>query len=58
MHNLKANFDIFIGLTKSYFSDRIKEFDNLESNQFNINFEKRFDLIKAFSESSDHQQKA
>ncbi|WP_318349333.1 IS982 family transposase [Aquipluma nitroreducens] len=31
MHNLKANFDKFIGLTKSFFSDRINEFDNFQS---------------------------
>ena len=31
MHNLKANFDKFIGLTKSFFSDRIDEYDNFQS---------------------------
>lgn len=31
MHNLKANFDKFIGLSKSFFSDRIKEFGNFQS---------------------------
>jgi len=31
MHNLKANFDKFFGLTKSFFSDRINEFDNFQS---------------------------
>ena len=30
LHNLKANFDKFIGLTKSYFSDRINEFENFQ----------------------------
>ena len=31
MHNLKANFDKFFGLTKSFFSDRINDFNNLQS---------------------------
>lgn len=31
MHNLKANFDKFIGLTKSFFYDRINSFDNFQS---------------------------
>ena len=31
IHNLKANSDKFIGLTKSFFSDRINEFDNFQS---------------------------
>jgi hypothetical protein len=31
MHNLKANFDKFFGLTKSFFSDQINEFDNFQN---------------------------
>ena len=30
MHKLKASFDMFIRLTKSFFSDRINEFDNFQ----------------------------
>ena len=30
MHNLKTNFDKFIGLTKSFFHDRINDFDNFQ----------------------------
>ena len=31
MHNLKTNFDKFFGITKSFFSNRINEFDNFQS---------------------------
>jgi hypothetical protein len=31
MHNPKTNFDKFIGITKSFFSDRINGFDNFQS---------------------------
>jgi hypothetical protein len=31
MYNLKVNFDKYIGLTKSFFSDRINDYDNFQS---------------------------
>ena len=30
MHNLKTNFDKFFGITKSFFSNRINDFDNFQ----------------------------
>ena len=35
MHNLKANFNKYIGLTKLFFPDRINEFDNFQSYPIN-----------------------
>jgi len=36
IYNLKAYFDKLIGLIKSFFSDRINDFDNFEKGEIEI----------------------